>query len=67
MFHLPLRLLYSLTTLKRMPSEQTWVLAQDLIRVIFKDMDPVWLRSMWETGGSASCRHDRDPDIISFA
>jgi hypothetical protein len=20
--------------------------------VIFEDMDPVWLRSMWETGGS---------------
>jgi hypothetical protein len=35
-----------------MPLEQTWVLAQDLIRVIFEDMDPIWLRSMWETGGS---------------
>jgi hypothetical protein len=66
MFHLPLRLLYSLTTLKRMPSEQTWVLAQDLIRVIFKDMDPVWLRSMWETGGSVHVGMI-DPDIISFA
>jgi hypothetical protein len=21
--------------------------------VIFEDMDPIWLRSMWETGGSA--------------
>jgi hypothetical protein len=29
------------------------VLAQDLIRVIFEDMDPTWLRLMWETGGSA--------------
>jgi hypothetical protein len=29
------------------------VLAQDLICVIFEDMDPIWLRSMWETGGSA--------------
>jgi hypothetical protein len=38
--------------IKRMPSKQTWVLAQDLIRVIFEDMDPVWLRSMWEIGGS---------------
>jgi hypothetical protein len=28
------------------------VLAQDLIRVIFEDMNPIWLRSMWETGGS---------------
>jgi hypothetical protein len=43
------------------------VLAQDLIRVIFEDMDPVWLHSMWETGGSAHRRHDRDPDIINFA
>jgi hypothetical protein len=31
----------------------TWVIAQDLIRVIFEDMDPVWLRTMWEDGGSA--------------
>jgi hypothetical protein len=29
------------------------VLAQDLIRVIFEDMDPIWLCSMWETGGFA--------------
>jgi hypothetical protein len=29
------------------------VLAQDLICEIFKEMDPVWLHSMWETGGSA--------------
>jgi hypothetical protein len=36
-----------------MPSEQTWVLARDLIRVIFEDMDPIWLRSMWEAGGFA--------------
>ena len=36
-----------------MPSEQIWVLAQDLIHVIFEDMDPIWLRSMWETGGFA--------------
>jgi hypothetical protein len=27
------------------------VLAQDLIRVIFEDMDPIWLRSMWEARG----------------
>jgi hypothetical protein len=25
------------------------VLAQDLIHVIFEDIDPIWLRSMWET------------------
>jgi hypothetical protein len=24
------------------------VLVQDLICVIFEDMDPIWLRSMWE-------------------
>jgi hypothetical protein len=29
------------------------VLAQDLIRVIFQDMDLSWLHSMWEIGGSA--------------
>jgi hypothetical protein len=28
------------------------VIAQGLIRVIFKDMDPVWLRSMWKDGGT---------------
>jgi hypothetical protein len=36
-----------------MSSEVTWVIAQDLIRVIFEDMDPVWLWMMWEDGGSA--------------
>jgi hypothetical protein len=36
-----------------MPLETTWVIAQDLIRVIFEDMDPVWLRTMWEDEGSA--------------
>jgi hypothetical protein len=29
------------------------VIVQDLIRVIFKDVDLVWLRTMWEDGGSA--------------
>ena len=29
------------------------MIAQDLIRVIFEDMDPVWLRTMGEEGGSA--------------
>jgi hypothetical protein len=28
-------------------------LGQDLIWVIFEDMDPVWLRTMWEDGGFA--------------
>jgi hypothetical protein len=29
------------------------MVVQDLIRVIFEDMDPFWLRTMWEDGGSA--------------
>jgi hypothetical protein len=29
------------------------VIAQNLIRVIFEDIDPIWLRTMWEDGGSA--------------
>jgi hypothetical protein len=29
------------------------VIAQNQIRVIFEDMDPIWLRTMWEDGGSA--------------
>jgi hypothetical protein len=29
------------------------VIAQDLIWVIFEDMDLVWLRAMWEDGRSA--------------
>jgi hypothetical protein len=41
------------------------VLAQDLIRVIFEDMDPVWLHSMWEAGGSA--RADMIEILISLA
>jgi hypothetical protein len=31
-----------------MPSMISWVIGQDLIRVIFEDMDPIWLRTMWE-------------------
>ena len=48
-----------------MPSEITWVIAQDLIRVIFEDMDPVWLRTMWEEGGSACA--DMIEIVISLA
>ena len=36
-----------------MPSKFTWVIAQDLIGVIFEHMDPVWLRTMWDDGGTA--------------
>jgi hypothetical protein len=48
-----------------MPSEISWVIAQDLILVIFEDMDPVWLRTMWEDGGSA--RADMIEILISLA
>jgi hypothetical protein len=41
------------------------VIAQDLIRVIFEDMDLVWLRTMWEDGGSAHV--DMIKIIISLA
>jgi hypothetical protein len=40
------------------------VIAQDLIRVIFKDMDPVWLRMMWRDGGST--RADMMEILISL-
>jgi hypothetical protein len=49
----------------KMSSEVTWVIAQDLIRVIFEDMNPVWLRTMWEDGGSA--RADMIKILISLA
>jgi hypothetical protein len=49
----------------KMPSETTWVIAQDLIRVIFEDMDPIWLRMMWEDEGSA--RADMIEILISLA
>jgi hypothetical protein len=41
------------------------VIAQDLIRVIFEDMDPVWLRTMWEDEGSACA--DMIEILISLA
>jgi hypothetical protein len=41
------------------------VIAQDLIRVIFEDMDPIWLRTMWEDGGSA--RVDMIEILITLA
>ena len=48
-----------------MPSEPTWVIAQDLIIVIFEDVDPVWLRFMWKDGGIA--RDDMIEILISLA
>jgi hypothetical protein len=33
-----------------MPQEPTLVIAKDLIPMIFEDMDPIWLRTMWEDG-----------------
>jgi hypothetical protein len=41
------------------------VLAQDLICVIFEDMNPIWLRTMWEVGGFA--RADMIEILISLA
>jgi hypothetical protein len=41
------------------------VITQDLIRVIFKDMDPIWLRTIWEDGGTA--RDDMIEILISLA
>jgi hypothetical protein len=35
-----------------MPTERTWVIAPDLIGVIFHDMDPVWLKTMWDNRGT---------------
>jgi hypothetical protein len=36
-----------------MPSKQIWVIVQDLIWIIFKDLDPEWLKSMWDEEGAA--------------
>jgi hypothetical protein len=49
----------------KMPSELTWVIAQDLIRVIYEDMDLVWLKTMWKDGGTA--RDDMIEILISLA
>jgi hypothetical protein len=48
-----------------MPSKTTWLIAQNLIWVIFKDMNPVWLMAVWEDGGSA--RADMIEILISLA
>jgi hypothetical protein len=48
-----------------MPSKLIWVIAQDLIRVIFEDMDPVWLRTMWEDGSTT--RDDMIEILLSLA
>jgi hypothetical protein len=47
-----------------MPSEPTWVIAQNLIRVIFEDMDLIWLRTKWEDGGTT--RADMIKILISL-
>jgi hypothetical protein len=41
------------------------VIAQDLILVIFVDMNHAWLRTMWEDGGFA--RADMMDILISLA
>jgi hypothetical protein len=48
-----------------MPSEITWVIAQDLIQVIFEDMDSVSLRTIRKDGGFA--RADMIEILISLA
>jgi hypothetical protein len=35
-----------------MPLDLTWAIAQDLIKVIFDDIDSIWLKSMWDNGGT---------------
>jgi hypothetical protein len=47
-----------------MPSESTWVIAQDLIRVNFEGIDLVWLQTIWEDGGIA--RSDMIEILISL-
>jgi hypothetical protein len=41
------------------------VIAHDLIRVIFKDIDHVWLRTMWEDRGTTCA--DMIEILISLA
>jgi hypothetical protein len=48
-----------------MPHEPTLVIAQYLVHMIFEDMDPIWLRTMWEDGGTA--RVDMIKILISLA
>jgi hypothetical protein len=35
-----------------MPSEQTWVIGHELIWVNFEDLDLVWLKFIWDDGGT---------------
>jgi hypothetical protein len=66
MFHLPLRLLYGLAALEEDAiGADLDAIAQDLICVIFEDMDPIWLHSMWEIGGSTCA--DMIEILISLA
>jgi hypothetical protein len=41
------------------------VIAQDLIQIIFKDIDLIWLKTMWEDEGSI--RADMIEIFISLA
>jgi hypothetical protein len=52
MFHLSLRLLYGLAALEENVIGANLSDSQDLIYVIIEDMDPIWLRLMWEARGS---------------
>ena len=35
------------------------MVAQDLIRVVFYDMDPTWLKSMWDDRGTIQADRSR--------
>jgi hypothetical protein len=41
------------------------VIVQDLISVIVEDMDPVWLKSMWNDGGTTCA--DKIEILVSLA
>jgi hypothetical protein len=47
-----------------MLQEPTWVIAQDLIRVIFENMYLIWLKTMWNDGGTT--RADMIEILISL-
>jgi hypothetical protein len=49
-----------------MPQESTWVIAQDFIYLIFEDMDPIWLRTMWDDGGIACANMTEILILLAF-
>jgi hypothetical protein len=57
--------LHGLATLEEDAIKANLVIALDLIQVIFEDMNPIWLRTMWEDGGTS--RVDMIKILISLA